>query len=410
MPARADGMSVRRNNLYLILRHLAVRGPASRAAIAANTGLTRATVSRLVGELLAQRLVHETGVNQSSQMGRPGTQLDLDGRHVLVVGAEVDVDGFTVLVTDLAGRQQHLVRKPVDVVTLGKERAVRQLANLCRRAVADVCRSQGDLPVKAFAIAVPGSVDSSRRTIIDTPNLKWRTFPLAHAVAETLGWSELISLLENEANLAALAEYWTGPHSGTRNFIYISGSVGIGGGVVVDGRLISAAGRAGAVGHMMVDRDGPLCGCGRRGCWESRIGLNAFLRSAHLPPVGQCGPDASIRAVIEQAQAGKESVLRALAALGEWVGVGAANLINLLGFDVVILGGYLAAVAEWILPSAGKSLQEQVAVPLAGQELIVASTLGMSASARGAALEASNMVIANALEVRGSFIASLLPT
>ena len=67
-------------------------------------------------------------------------------------------------------------------------------------------------------------------------------------------------------------------------------------------------------------------------------------------------------------------------------------------------------MAEWILPSAGKSLQEQVAVPLAGQELIVASTLGMSASARGAALEASNMVIANALEVRGSFIASLLPT
>ena len=116
LPSGSGHRDIRRNNLEVVLRHLSLLGPDSRAAIATRSGLTRSTVSRLVGELMELGLVGETGPDPGHGIGRPATRLELDGRHVLAVGAEINVDYLAVLVTDLAGREIYEQRRPYDAI------------------------------------------------------------------------------------------------------------------------------------------------------------------------------------------------------------------------------------------------------------------------------------------------------
>jgi predicted NBD/HSP70 family sugar kinase len=400
IPEPTHTSDVRRNNLELVLRHLAVLGPASRAEIASRAGLPQPTVSRLVGQLLDLSLVREIGVDRRKGSGRPRTKLDLDGRHILSIGLELNFDALTVFVTDLAGQERLHARRPLNVRKLSPEEATHQLAALCQDAVSQLSTADTAVPkVRGLGVAVPGSVDLDTDTLINAPNLGWQPFPIGSAIAAELGWPGLTVIVENDANFAALAEYWTGPHAGTEDFVYVTGD-GIGGGLVVGGRLLlSAGGRAGAVGHMTIDPSGPVCVCGRVGCWEGIIGLPAFLRTVGLPPVGRRGPEASLRAVVKRARAGDTPMLEALATLGYWVGLGAANIVNLLGSEVVILGGYFAELDQWVLPTARRTLSEHVVVPKRDQ-LMVSSTLGFNAAAIGAGLQAANQVLANPVLLR----------
>ena len=133
--SRAGHGDVRRNNLEVVLRHLSAAGTDSRASIAARTGLTPSTVSRLVGELMDLGLVREADADGDSSPrrppGRPATLLELDGRHVLALGAEINVDYIAVLGNDLAGRTLHETRQPFDAVSAGPERSAAALASLC---------------------------------------------------------------------------------------------------------------------------------------------------------------------------------------------------------------------------------------------------------------------------------------
>ena len=403
IPERAGAREIRRNNLELVLRHLALLGPCSRAAIAHRAGLTRPTVSRLVAELMELRLVREVGTETSSSMGRPGTRLEIDGRHRLAIGCEVNLNSLAVIVTDLAGRVQYHLRRPVNMVAAEPGSVIDELAKLCQEAVDQLSSVEArGRPVEAIGIAVPGSVDQKTSRVSNTPNLRdWSELALVAAMRRDLGAPDARIIVDNDASFAALAEYWTGPHAGTLDFVHVTGDVGIGGGAVIDGRLLlSSGGRAGAVGHMVVDANGPACSCGRRGCWESFIGLNAFLSSLNLPSIDDRGPEACLRPVVSRARLGDPVVLDALTSLGRMLGLGAANLINLLGSDVVILGGYFAEIAQWILPAARAVLRERVLVTTPHDDLIVTSTLGFNAAALGAALQAANQVLSDPILLR----------
>ncbi|MBV9381019.1 MAG: helix-turn-helix domain-containing protein, partial [Streptosporangiaceae bacterium] len=135
IPSGAGHREIRRNNLEVVLRHLSLAGPDSRASIASRAGLTRSTVSRLVGELMDLGLVRETGPPQAQGIGRPATMLELDGRHILAVGAEVNVDYLAVLVTDLAGRELYEQRRAYDAIADGPGDSITALAGLCREAL-----------------------------------------------------------------------------------------------------------------------------------------------------------------------------------------------------------------------------------------------------------------------------------
>jgi predicted NBD/HSP70 family sugar kinase len=403
IPSRAGHGDVRRNNLEVVLRHLSVVGTDSRASIATRTGLTPSTVSRLVGELMELGLVREADADGDSSPrrppGRPATLLELDGRHVLALGAEINVDYIAVLGDDLAGRKLHETRQPFDAVSAGPERSAAALASACGQATATVTAAAGTAPVTVagLTVAVPGLVDVAGGVVTEAPNLHWAGFPLAAALAGLPGTAGVPVSIGNDANLGALAEYRVGSHAGVRDLIYVTGEVGIGGGVIAGGRpLLGSHGHGGEIGHMNLDPAGPRCGCGRRGCWEALIGLGALLRAARSGDATQArvsSPEAKVADLAARARAGEPGVLAALAELGHWVGAGAANLVNLFDPQAIILGGYFRQIAEWILPPATKALRAGVLAPGAGGCELTTSTLGFTAAARGGALRVIDQVL-----------------
>ncbi|MFC0081240.1 ROK family protein [Aciditerrimonas ferrireducens] len=423
-PTRADHRAVHRNNLEVVLRHLGTVGPDSRAGIATRVGLTPSTVSRLVAELLDLGLVREVADAPSSDTprpGRPAIQLELDGRHILALGAEISVDRITVIGTDLAGTVVYHRDRVFDAARSGPEATAAAVGRLCTRAVDTVVRkSPAHVTLAGLAVAVPGLVEVETGVVTEAPNLSWRGFPFGKVLAEVSDLPPEAIVLGNDANFAALAEYRIGSRAGTPNLIYITGEVGIGGGVIAAGQgLLGSHGHGGEIGHMKLDPKGARCGCGRRGCWEALIGLDALLREAGLddeptPPHGRRstrtagaatrtagrGPrqwSASTRAarVAERARAGDRRTLAALETLARWVGIGAANLVNIFDPQVIILGGYFRHVAEWILPAARQVMVEGVLAPDAGGCELAISSLGFEAAARGAALHMIDQVIAD---------------
>jgi predicted NBD/HSP70 family sugar kinase len=398
IPSRADHNDVRRNNLEVVLRHLASLGPDTRASIAARAGLTRATVSRLVAELIELGLVRESGRDAGGRAGRPGTRLELDGRHVLAIGAEVNVDYLSVVAIDVAGREVGRERRAFDATGVGPEASIVALADLCRTILRRLSRRRRDrrAVVAGLTVAVPGLVDVVAGVVAEAPNLHWSDVAVAEPLRRALRLDRTPLAVGNDANLAAIGEYRTGEWAGTPNLVYITGEVGIGGGIIVGGQpLLGTRGYAGEVGHMNVEPDGPQCGCGRRGCWEACIGLNALLQSVSRRPRGDAPPEAKLEPVVSRARAADPSTLAALDELGERIGVGAANLANLFDPQVIILGGYFVELADWILPPARRALQAGTLARQTGDVRLTTSTLGFEAAALGGAIHAMDRIVSD---------------
>jgi predicted NBD/HSP70 family sugar kinase len=408
IPRRADRSAIRRNNLEVVARHLAMAGRASRADIATATGLTNSTVARLVTELQNLGLVRDVGTAPARGAGRPGAWVELDGTGLLVVGCEVNVHRMVVRVCDLGGRLRARIVRHVDASSMSATAATRRLGRLCRQAIEEAMSApatNGLAPgpsVVTVVAAVPGTVDGSTQTVITAPNLHWANFPLAAALGDALSLAGVPVTIGNDANFAALAEFWGGLHAGTDDLVYVTGDVGIGGGLIVGGRLLASAnGQAGEVGHMTLDPAGPACACGRRGCWESYVGL-AVLRSAIGPRDVKVSPAAPfISSVARLAGTHDPAALTALSSVGTWLGLGLSNLINLLGTQRVILGGYFAELSAWILPAAYASLAEHVFINQPIDSLVATSTLGPDAAATGAALYAIDKLISDPTMLTG---------
>jgi predicted NBD/HSP70 family sugar kinase len=187
----------------------------------------------------------------------------------------------------------------------------------------------------------------------------------------------------NEADLGALAEQRRGAAIGFDHVLFISGEVGVGGGLIVDGRpLTGAAGYGGEVGHMPINPNGAVCRCGSVGCWETEVGERALLLLAGHPPGGG---RAEVDAVLREAAAGAPAALSALDNVGRWLGVGLAALVNVLNPELVVLGGLTGRIH----PYAARSLRSELdrLALQASRELVtvVPSDLGVDAPLLGAA-------------------------
>jgi predicted NBD/HSP70 family sugar kinase len=381
----ADQAAVRRGNLGLVLRLLRDAGPRSRARIAQETGLNKATVSSLVAELADRGLVTTGDVDRGGSVGRPGVTVHLDGSGVCGIGVELNVDFIAILVLDLRGEVRFEHRVALDVPALGAERTLDEVARLVRAGTA---AAHGAVPV-GITVAVPGLVRSVDGVVTAAPNLGWRDVPVLEGLATRLGAGCPVRV-ENDANLSAIAEWAMGPEARTPDLVYLTGEVGVGGGLVVDGRLLrGTAGFSGEVGHTPLGNPEVVCGCGRRGCWETVVGLGALLRAAADPddPVHDSRRDLETRLaeIAARAEAGDRRTLDALAAVGTGLGTGAAVLINLVNPQVVLLGGYFAVLGRFLLDPMIAELRDRVfAADLAGARVVL-STLGFTAAVRGGA-------------------------
>jgi predicted NBD/HSP70 family sugar kinase len=385
--APANQRSVRRHNLGVVLRHVADHGPRSRAAIAQETGLNKTTVSSLVGELIDFGLVRETEVELRGTVGRPALPVELSGRRVVGLGLEVGVDFLAVRAADLTGDERHRALVAVDNRGRPVDEVLDDLARMAGEALS-AGRDQ-DLLTAGAVLALPGLVDSDGRLLV-APNLGWTGVSVPELVGERLGRPPFPIQAENEANLGALAELWGGAGREFSDFIYISGELGIGAGIIVGGELFRGAhGFGGELGHTTIEPEGALCACGNRGCLETRVALGALLRAAGLDPGARVGE------LAQRAEDGEEQVLEVLADAGRWLGVGVASAANLLNPRGVVVGGYFATLAPWLMPGLREELDARVLAAEWDAPRVVTSELGAEAAVRGASAQALRRVFAD---------------
>ncbi|MFG1820213.1 ROK family protein [Kribbella sp. NPDC049174] len=385
----ADHVSLRRNNLSVVLRHVRDLGPRSRARIAADTGLNKATVSSLVAELVERGLLREGPADSTRALGRPGQLVELDGTGVCGVGAEINVDYLAVTALDLAGDTVMQRRIPLDVAHLDPGTTLDRLADLVREAVAAVDARGGQ--VAGVTLAVPGLVQVDTGELKLAPNLGWGEVPVIREMRERLGEPSYPLHVDNEANLAALAAYSElRKAEPIQDIVLLTGAVGVGGGVVSNGHLLRGGhGYSGEVGHMPVAPAGRTCGCGRTGCWETVVGLTALLHKAtdEDDPVRDPSLDVERRLaeITARAEAGEPRTLTALKDVGTWLGIGGAILVNILNPDVLVLGGYFAVLGPWLKEPLETAISGRVIAPDGGGCRVVRSELGFTAAVRGGA-------------------------
>lgn len=348
----ATNQNLRAHNLSLALRHiLANPGAINRAGIAAQTGISRATMSRLVDELIATGLVEESDDKlPTGGRGRPTSVLSPASGTVIALGLQVNISVLGAYLVDLSGNV--LARETLEGDFSGSDpqATLRKLARMGRRVLREG-REEGTTFLGS-ALALPGLVSGD--TLVTAPNLGWKNIPfdeLTHPLHDLH-----VTLIANEADLAAFAVAHPRPGvpEGPASFIYVSGEVGIGGGLVINHQPLSGAhGWSGEIGHICVEPQGNVCSCGARGCLETIAGLKALCRAAGLE-------DESSARELTQLAGHSAKAQDALANAGHALGQALAGVVNTVDISQVYLGGLVAETALYLLPTLHEELETRV--------------------------------------------------
>ena len=370
--------TLRRLNRLRVIHALRDEGLISRADIARRTGLSRSTVSSLVSELQADGLVverTEAATAYGDQGGRPPILLSFDASAGVAVGIDFDHHHVRVAVSDLSSRILAEREQRLDTDHLARE-GLDAAAELVQRLLSEAGVDQAR--VIGAGMCLPGPIHRSTGVVGSTTILPgWAGIAAAEEMRRRI---DLPILVDNDANLGALAEAAFGAGRGAKDLVYLMMSSGIGAGLVLNGRLYRGAeGLAGELGHVLVDADGPVCRCGNRGCLETVAGTDALadlLRRSH--------GDLDGRMIVRLAQEGDLGCRRVLADAGRAIGRAAAMLVNVLNPELLIVGGDLSDAGELLLEGVRESLG-RAALPTAAQAAtVVAGSLGDRAEVLGA--------------------------
>jgi len=346
------------------MNHIREEAPVSRTDLAVTTGLNKTTVSSLVNELILDEFVREVGI-RSGEIGRPRVMLSINPKAGFILSAEIGVDFILVIATDFEPKvvyqfsQELTLNEEVDIV-------INKLIELIQGAV-EFCEAQGEGKLLGLALGVPGLVDFTVGRLLFAPNLGWRDVPLRKILQNH--FENIHITVDNEANMAALGEYYFGSAYKVDDFLYLSSGVGLGGGIVRQGRLFRGVkGMAGEIGHIIMDPDGILCGCGNRGCWETQVSQKALFR--YVKEMINAGAESllndvtdgdlmqlSVDKIVEAAKLGDRVALDALTQVAHHLAIGIASLINVLNPQLVVFGGILSAAWEFIKPVLDQDLQ-----------------------------------------------------
>lgn len=351
---------LRESNLSTVLRAaLSATDPLSRAGLATAIATTRSTAGRLVDELVAAGLLTESSAGHPVRPGRPGALLAA-GPRFCALGLQVNVGFLAARVVDLAGS---VVTERVVDGDFRDSDADTVLARLVEVAGA-TCAAVPDTKVlTGVGLAVPGIVSVDDRRLLYAPNLGWADVDLGALSGRILPGHQLRVGNEADMSAATVAAPAPGRPGPLRDFLYLSGEVGIGGAIVRGGRVESGShGWGGEIGHVCVDLDGPQCRCGSTGCLELYAGRLALQEAA-----GRSDDAFHIAA-------------RAL-------GVALSSVINIVDVPAIVLGGHLGAVGSRLFPGIEAQLRRRVlAAPWFVQTLHqgpVDSTVGASGAALG---------------------------
>jgi len=293
--------------------------------------------------------------------------LDLGGTYVKWVVVESTPDGTRTVATGKAATNANG----------GPGGVVDQLAALGRAAAAEVGS------VASVGVGVPGLHDPATGRTRFLPNIPgdWAGVPVVDRVRAAIG---VPTVLINDARAFALAELRLGAGRGARSLLGVTLGTGVGGGVVIDGRvLFGHDGTAGEIGHQTILPDGPLCGCGNYGC------LEALCRASAIATACGC---ASVEEAVARARQGDDSARAGLALVGRYLGIGISNAVVLITPDVVVIGGGAAGAGDLLLDPIRSELRKRIHVTNIDEVRVVLTELGPWAGAIGAAIHGADSV------------------
>jgi predicted NBD/HSP70 family sugar kinase len=385
--ADEPSLGLRQMNRLRILEALYRHPASSRGDLARHTGLSRATVSTLVEELVRARVVEEhrdedTPMTASPEAGprasgRPPVLLSLVSRAAFAVGLDFGHQHIRVAVCDLSGEPVVDEWSPAEV-----DHAPIESLDLAHELVRSALQSAGLAPDRLLGVGMGLAAPINKLTgELEADGI----LPGWHGIKPAAEMERRLALpvaLENDANVGALGEKAFGAARGVDDLIYIRLSAGIGAGLILDGRPYRGiAGVAGEVGHILSDPSGPICRCGNRGCLESvasPVAVAALLERS----VGQPVP---IKRLLELVAAGDRGARRAVSDAGEAVGRALSTLVNVLNPALIVVGGDLAQAGGVLLDPISAAIDRHSVAPAATAVRVVAGTLGERAEVLGAA-------------------------
>ncbi|HET8683074.1 MAG TPA: ROK family transcriptional regulator [Micromonosporaceae bacterium] len=392
---------IRRQNLGALLRHVHMRGATSRAELTAALGLNRSTIGALTADLAAAGLVREETPRETGRAGRPSLVVQPQSDRVYAYALSIEVDRLRAARVGLGGqvldqRETDRPRGPDVAGTVGPlARFVRDMHKVV---------PPGSVYV-GCGVAVCGMVRHADGMVRLSPHGGWIDEPLGAALGAAArggaarGDTAPVSV-GSAADLSALAEHLRGVAVGCANLVYLHGDVGVGAGIIAGGRRVTGrGGYGGEVGHVVVHPGGRACGCGSRGCWETTVGERALLRAAGRD--GAVGR-AEVLAVVDAASRGDANAQAAVRGVGDWLGFGVANLVNIFNPEMVVFGGtlrdvYLASAAQV------RSRLNSMALPACREHLRLRTPkLGDDAALLGAAELAFERLLLDPLDAGGT--------
>ena len=377
---------LRRTSRSAVLRSLFLGGPSSRWELSQRTGLSAATVTNVVAELLAEGCLTEVG-SVESQGGRPRIILAINPAHGIFIGVDVGETAIRLELFDLTLHQVGATYVREIVGLTRPELVVEHIAT----EVAAALRLEGIAPERVIGVGVgvPGIADQSASMLVFAPSIGWSGVPLQVMLEQQLPYAICV---DNGAKAMALAEALVGAGRGVLHYAAVLVGTGVGAGIIANGALYrGAANGAGEWGHTKITLDGRRCRCGSRGCLEAYVGASALLERWHeLDPAGalaatmseELGIDALLAAVGDGAP-GAEQVMREMT---QHLALGVANLVNLCNPERISLGGWVGMrVGPMILPEL-RRMTEQLALQSSFRTATIdLCHLGQDAVALGAA-------------------------
>ncbi|WP_096187646.1 ROK family transcriptional regulator [Evansella halocellulosilytica] len=367
--------TVKKKNKLIVLNTIREQEPISRAKLAQKLGLTKATVSSLVDELISEEYCYQTGLGESSGGRRP-LMLQFNQHAGVTISVDIGVNYILAILTDLHGNMINEVVKQFDTNYFSK--TVHEIKQIIDTFLANT--ESTPFGLIGIGFGVPGLVNTDG-DILHTPNLSWEDADLKGLFEKQYGVPVLV---ENEANAGAYGEITYDMKRNAENIIYISLGIGIGVGLILDHHLFRGkSGLTGEMGHMIIETDGLPCRCGSKGCWEMYASELALLTEFQKTEAGKNNP--SLEKMI-QISGTNDEVKKMFERTGRYVGIGINNIINTFNPEKIIIGNRLAKAQHLLVPGIKEVIEHQTLPHLKksvdisfSQKQQYSAALGMSA-------------------------------
>ena len=366
-------------NRRILLSILSDRQPISRAEIAKISGLNKATISTITGELLKESCIVEEGSGRTTPIGgKPPTPLRLNANRFGLFGLDIRADETVLALSDFYNRiVARFSYETGPDATAFLNKIGKEIRKLCTK-------HDSFIEFPGIGVSLPGLVDNQSGKFLLSVVLPWRDVPVVNLLEKATG---LPVIIDNSARCSALAEIWHGKaqYAHVRNLLYVSVSTGLACGVVIDGGLYRGGNNtAGQFGHIPIDVNGPDCRCGQRGCWDLYASDKATLkRYADLR--GASGKRvSSMRKLVELVEAGDGAATEAVRETARYLGIGITGLINGLDPEIVVIGGEITKVWGVIEPIIVEETKRNLLAPRSHSVAIRPSAFEVRPSLKGA--------------------------